>query len=95
MRDVLIMGIVGGGTLAMRSFFIVGSASLPPRVARIMRHARPAILAALVGSFLGGGEGIRFDGVVGLVAAWLVARLGGGMLLMLAAGILAAMLVPF
>jgi hypothetical protein len=94
MRDVLIMGVVGGGTLAMRSVFIVGSTVLPARVERIMRHARPAILASLVGGFLAGGSGVRLDGVAALAAAWIVGRLGGGMLVMLATGILVAMIVP-
>lgn len=94
MREMLMMAVVGGGTLAMRSVFIVGSASLPPRVERLMRHAKPAILAALVGGFLGGGGGVSLEGVAALAVAGLVALRGGGLLLMIGAGILAAGLLP-
>jgi branched-subunit amino acid transport protein len=94
MRDMLLMSIVGGGTLAMRSVFIVGSARLPASIERTMRHAKPAILAALVGSFLAGGGGISLEGVVALAVAALVALRGGGMLTMIAAGIAVAVALP-
>jgi branched-subunit amino acid transport protein len=92
-RDMMIMGLVGTGTLAMRSVFIVGSAAMPPRFESLMRFAKPAILAALVGGFLGG-AGLRVETVAALVAAWLVARKGGGMSAMLVVGILLAVVIP-
>lgn len=94
MRDVAIMAFVGGGTLAMRSVFIVGSASLPPFLERVMRHAKPAILAALVGGFLAGDGGVSFEGVAALSVAAVIALRGGGMLTMIGAGIATAMLLP-
>lgn len=95
MRDMAIMAVVGAGTLAMRSVFIVGSATLPPVVERVMRHAKPAILAALVGSFLAGGGGVSVSGVAALVAAGVVALRGAGMPVMLGVGMLTAVLLPF
>lgn len=95
MRELAIMTLVGGGTLAMRSVFIVGSASLPPFLERTMRHAKPAILAALVGGFLAGDGGVSFEGVAALSVAGLIALRGGGMLTMIGAGIATAMLFPF
>lgn len=94
MRDMAIMALVGGGTLAMRSIFIVGSAALPPVLERVMRHAKPAILAALVGGFLAGGGGISFEGVAALAVAAVIAIRGGGMITMIGAGIAVAMILP-
>ena len=94
MRDMAIMALVGGGTLAMRSIFIVGSATLPPALERVMRHAKPAILAALVGGFLAGESGVSFEGVAALAVATLIAIRGGGMVTMIGVGIAAAMLLP-
>jgi branched-subunit amino acid transport protein len=94
MRDMAIMALVGGGTLVMRSVFIVGTASLPPALERVMRHAKPAILAALVGGFLAGEGGVSFEGVAALSVATLIALRGGGLLLMIGAGIATAMLLP-
>ena len=95
MREIAIVALVGGGTLAMRSVFIVGSASLPPILERVMRHAKPAILAALVGGFLAGERGVSLQGVAALSVAAVIALRGGGMLTMIGAGIAAAMLLPF
>lgn len=93
MRETLMMAVVGSGTLAMRSIFIVGSMSLPPALERMMRHAKPAILAALVGGFLAGGGDVSLDGVIALAVAGVVALRGGGMLTMIGAGILVATLL--
>lgn len=85
MRDIAILGLVGAGTLGMRSVFVVGSIALPPRVERVLRHARPAILAALVGSFLAaGGSGVAVDALVALAVAWFAALRGAGMTTVLA-----------
>lgn len=92
MREVAIMSLVGAGTLAMRSVFIVGSASLPRSLERTMRHAKPAILAALVGSFLAGG-GLTVQGVGALVVAALIGIRGGSMLLMIGGGVAVATLL--
>jgi branched-subunit amino acid transport protein len=91
MREMAMMALVGGGTLAMRSVFIVGSASLPASVERILRHAKPAILSALVGSFVAAG-GVGWDEVLALAVAALVALRGGSMLLMIGAGVAVATL---
>ena len=58
MRDVIIVGLVGAGTLAMRALYLVGlgGVTLSERSERWLGHAKPAILAALVGGFLAGGE---------------------------------------
>jgi branched-subunit amino acid transport protein len=95
-RDILMISIVGGGTLALRSVFIVGSLGLPPRLQQVMRHAKPAILAALVGGFLaGGGSGIRADGIAAVVVAGVIVRRGGNMLTAIAGGLAAAVLFRF
>lgn len=90
MRDLLIMALIGLGTLGMRSLFLVGSARLPPRVERAMGHAKPAILASLVGAFLAGGGGLRMNSVAALGVAWIVARRGRGMPVVLASGLIVA-----
>lgn len=87
MRDLLIMSIIGLGTLGMRALFIVGSARLPQRMERAMTHAKPAILASLVGAFLAGGHGVRIGSVAALAVAWVVARRGFGMPAVLASGL--------
>jgi uncharacterized membrane protein len=92
MRELAMVAIVGGGTLAMRSIFIVGSARLPASIERAMTHAKPAILAALVGSFFATG-GITLQGVAALSVATLVALRGGGMLTMMAAGVAVATVI--
>lgn len=92
MRDLAILTLVGVGTLAMRSVFIVGSGSMAPAIERTMRHAKPAILAALVGSFLAGG-GLSLQGVGALAVAGLIALRGGSMLAMIAVGVAAATLL--
>lgn len=89
MRDMAMMALVGGGTLAMRSVFIVGTAVLPPSVERVLRHAKPAILSALVGGFVATG-GVGWEEVLALGIAALVGLRGGSMLLMIGAGVAAA-----
>lgn len=95
MREVLMVSIVGAGTLAMRSVFIVGSATLTPSVERLMRHAKPAILAALVGGFLVGADGISLNTVVALVVAGIATARGAGMLTTIAMGVGTALVLPF
>lgn len=89
MRDALLVAVVGGGTLAMRSAFVVGTATLGPRTARVMGHAKPAILAALVGSFLAG-NGLTLQSLSALAVAAIVAVRGGSMLAVIAAGVATA-----
>lgn len=89
MRDVLLVVVVGAGTLAMRSAFIVGTATLGRRVARVMGHAKPAILAALVGSFLAG-NGLTPQSLAALAVAAVVAVRGGSMLVVIGAGVATA-----
>lgn len=89
MRDALLVAVVGGGTLAMRSAFIVGTATLGPRTARVMGHAKPAILAALVGSFLAG-DGLTLQSLSALAVAAVVAVRGGSMLLVIGVGVATA-----
>lgn len=89
MRDALLVAVVGGGTLAMRSAFIVGTATLGPRVARVMGNAKPAILAALVGSFLAG-NGLTVQSLSALAVAAVVAMRGASMLLVIGAGVATA-----
>jgi branched-subunit amino acid transport protein len=89
MRDVIIVGLVGAGTLAMRALYLVGlgGVTLSERSERWLGHAKPAILAALVGGFLAGGEaGVTLASGAGVVAAWVVARTGRGILTVLAIG---------
>lgn len=87
MRDVLIVTLVGAGTLAMRALYLVGigGVTLSDRSERWLAHAKPAILAALVGGFLSAG-GLSWAKVAGVAAAWGVARAGRGMLTVLACG---------
>lgn len=92
MREALLVAIVGGGTLAMRSAFIVGTATLGPRVARMMGHAKPAILAALVGSFLAS-SGLTVQSVSGLAVSAVFAIRGASMLMVIGAGIAVATVV--
>lgn len=95
MREMLMVSIVGAGTLAMRSVFIVGSASLPAAVERLMRHARPAILAALVGGFLVGADGLSLNTLVALAVAGVATVRGAGMLTTIALGVATAFVLPF
>lgn len=95
MREMLIVSIVGAGTLAMRSVFIVGSATLPASVERLMRHAKPAILAALVGGFLVGADGLSLNTMVALVVAGIATVRGAGMLTTIAIGVGVAFVLPF
>jgi branched-subunit amino acid transport protein len=95
MRDVMIISLIGGGTLAMRALFIVGSFDLPSVVERIMRHAKPAILAALVGGSLIGGDGqLAARSVAALTLAWFMAKRGLSVLSILAAAVAVATLLP-
>ena len=95
MRDLLIFALIGVGTLGMRALFLVSSARLPDRVEQAMRHAKPAILASLVGGFLaGGGGGVAPGTVAALGVAWVVARRGKSMLVVVAAGLATALLIP-
>lgn len=95
MREMLMVSIVGAGTLAMRSVFIVGSASLPAAVERLMRHARPAILAALVGGFLVGADGLSLNTLVALAVAGVATVRGAGMLTTIVLGVATAFALPF
>jgi branched-subunit amino acid transport protein len=86
-RDVLIVTLVGAGTLAMRALYLVGigGVTLPEGSQRWLTHAKPAILAALVGGFSTAG-GLTWAKVVGVTVAWAVARAGRGMVTVLACG---------
>ena len=95
MREMLVVSIVGAGTLAMRSVFIVGSATLPASLERLMRHAKPAILAALVGGFLVGADGLSLNTLVALVVAGIATVRGAGMLTTIAIGVGVAFVLPF
>lgn len=95
MREMLMVSIVGAGTLAMRSVFIVGSATLTPSLERLMRHAKPAILAALVGGFLVGADGISLSTVAALVVAGIATVRGAGMLTTITLGVTTAFVLPF
>lgn len=95
MREMLMVSIVGAGTLAMRSVFIVGSATLPASLERLMRHAKPAILAALVGGFLVGADGLSLNALVALVVAGIATVRGAGMLTTIAIGVGVAFVLPF
>ena len=94
MREFLIFGLIALGTLGMRAVFLVSSARLPETVERYMRHAKPAILAALVGSSLAGGDGgMTIGSVAALVVAVLLARRGSGMMVVLAGAMAVATLL--
>jgi branched-subunit amino acid transport protein len=94
MRDIMIVALVGAGTLAMRSLFLVGGLSLPERWERRLGHAKPAILAALVGGFLAGAEdGIGPAAIISVGVAWLVARTGRSMLVVLGSGMAVALVL--
>ena len=94
MRDVLIVTLVGAGTLAMRALYLVGigGVTLSERSQRWLTHAKPAILAALVGGFLNAG-GLTWAKVAGVAVAWAVARAGRGMLTVLACGTVVTVIV--
>jgi branched-subunit amino acid transport protein len=93
MYEATVFALVGAGTLLMRAAFVVTPTRLPATLERFMRHAKPAILASLVGGFLAGAEGgITLRGVVGLAAAGLAARRGKSMLTVLGCGLAAAMI---
>lgn len=48
MRELLILVVIGLGTYAMRAAFLVTARSEPPaRVARLLPHVGPAVLAAI------------------------------------------------
>ena len=48
MRDLLILVVIGLGTYAMRAAFLVMAGHQPPaRVARLLPHVGPAVLAAI------------------------------------------------
>lgn len=94
MRDVMVVGLVGAGTLGMRALFLVGGIGLPEQWQRLLGHARPAILAALIGGFLAAGStGIGLREVSVVATAWVVARTGRGMVAALAAGMAVALLL--
>ena len=95
MRDLLIMALIGVGTLGMRAFFIVRTTALPASLERFVRHAKPAILAALVGGSMVGGEGGLGPGALGALAvAWILARRGASMPIVLVAGMAVALALP-
>lgn len=95
MRELLVFSLIGGGTLAMRAVFILTTIRLPDSVERAMRHAKPAILAALVGGFLAGGESGITPGTVGALAvAAVLAKRGSHMLVVLSAALAVAVLLP-
>ena len=49
MRDLLIIVVIGLGTYAMRAVFLVASRTEPPpRLARLLRHVGPAVVAAIM-----------------------------------------------
>ena len=94
MRDLLVLVLIGVGTLGMRAVFLVSPARLPEMVERGMRHAKPAILAALVGAFVAGGEGgIAVGSVAALIVTALLARRGANMIVALAGALAVAMLI--
>lgn len=94
MRDLLVLVLIGLGTLGMRAVFIVSPARLPDAVERGMQHAKPAILAALVGAFVAGGEGgVAIGSVAALAVTVLLARRGASMMVVLAGAMAVAMLI--
>ena len=94
-RDILIVALIGAGTLGMRALFMVGAVDLPARAEQWLTHAKPAILAALVGGFLAAGQqGLALASVAGVGVAWLLARRGMGMLTVLGAGMLTTLVIP-
>jgi branched-subunit amino acid transport protein len=47
-HDLLIVAVIGLGTYAMRAAFLVAASHQPPaRVARLLPHVGPAVLAAI------------------------------------------------
>jgi branched-subunit amino acid transport protein len=95
MRELIILATIGAGTLAMRALFLLTPIALPTSVERVMGHARPAILAALVGGFLAGGEGGINVATIGALAVTVVlARRGANMLVILTVALGLAFLLP-
>lgn len=48
MRELLILAVIGLGTYAMRAAFLVTARAEPPaRLARLLPHVGPAVLAAI------------------------------------------------
>ncbi|HEY2220416.1 AzlD domain-containing protein [Actinomycetospora sp.] len=48
MRELLILAVIGLGTYAMRAVFLVRATTDPPaRLARLLPHVGPAVLAAI------------------------------------------------
>jgi branched-subunit amino acid transport protein len=48
-RELLVLAAIGLGTYAMRAAFLVTARSQPPAiVARLLTHAGPAVLAAII-----------------------------------------------
>lgn len=94
MGDFLILGLIGVGTLGMRAVFLVTPARLPGVVERGMQHAKPAILAALVGAFVAGGEGgLAIAPLAALGVAAVLARRGASMIVVLVAAMVVATLL--
>lgn len=91
MGDLMIFALIGVGTLLMRAVFLISPAGLPDAVQRAMQHSKPAILAALVGGFLAGGEGgIAVGSVAAITLAFVLARRGTSMVGVLAGAFIVA-----
>ncbi len=94
MTALLAILVVGLGTVASRSVFIVGLANrqIPAPVLRTLEYVGPATLAALIASMLtaeGGGSAIGWPEVAGLAAAVAVALRLRNLTLVLVAGMAA------
>jgi branched-subunit amino acid transport protein len=75
MRELLVLVAIGLGTYAMRAVFLVrATAEPPPRMARLLPHVGPAVLAAItVPALLAPRGEISWAGTVPSVLAALVA----------------------
>jgi branched-subunit amino acid transport protein len=46
-RELIVLVVIGLGTYLMRAAFLVGSRPAPARLARVLPHVGPAVLAAI------------------------------------------------